>query len=145
MVSGGWTPLTTLQQYPSILNATIHHCCLLSEVRPIWSEISPRHWIMLRLKNLRLIRQLKMLQENYRLSLTLINFLLVLFLLGRFNCLTSPLLSLFDFFFQLFITFHHNPVQHPLSPDPLPSIFHSITVFISDFPLSVCPIHFLCM
>src|SRR6218665_2577475 len=41
--------------------------------------------------------------------------LLVLCLLGRFKCLTSPFLSLLSLFFQLPISFHHHPVQHHLS------------------------------
>src|SRR6218665_3704658 len=41
--------------------------------------------------------------------------LLVLCLLGRFKCLTSPFLSLLSLFFQLSISFHHHPVQHHLS------------------------------
>src|SRR6218665_355896 len=35
--------------------------------------------------------------------------LLVLCLLGRFKCLTSPFLSLLSLFFQLSISFHHHP------------------------------------
>src|SRR6218665_3335031 len=41
--------------------------------------------------------------------------ILVLCLLGRFKCLTSPFLSLLRLFFQLSISFHHHPVQHHLS------------------------------
>ena len=41
--------------------------------------------------------------------------LLVLCLLGRFKCLTSPFLSLLSLFFQLSISIHHHPVQHHLS------------------------------
>src|SRR6218665_1967997 len=71
--------------------------------------------------------------------------LLVLCLLGRFKCLTSPFLSLLSLFFQLPISFHHHPVQHHLSLDLFPSIFPSITVFNSDSPLRACPIHFFCL
>src|SRR6218665_2538767 len=41
--------------------------------------------------------------------------LLLLCLLGRLKCLTLPLLSLLSFFFHLFTSFHHHPVQHHLS------------------------------
>src|SRR6218665_2146122 len=40
-------------------------------------------------------------------SLSLRLLLLVLCLLGRFKCLTSPFLSLLSLFFQLSISFHH--------------------------------------
>src|SRR6218665_1149236 len=47
--------------------------------------------------------------------LGLVTSLLVLGLLGRFKCLTSPFLSLLSLFFQLPISFHDHPVQHHLS------------------------------
>src|SRR6218665_104890 len=65
--------------------------------------------------------------------------LLVLCLLDRFKCLTSTLLLLLGFFYQLSISFHHHPVQHHFQHFP------SITVFNSDSPLRVCPIHFFCL
>src|SRR5688572_11369125 len=74
--------------------------------------------------------------------------LVVLCLLGRFKCPTSPLLSLLGLFFQLPVIVCHHPIQHHLSwsSSCLPPLhFPSITILSSESPLSVCPIHFLCL
>jgi len=69
--------------------------------------------------------------------------------IGRFKCVTSPLLSLLSFFFHIFI-YHSTIIQSSiiclgLRFDLFPNTFSSITVYNSDSPLRVCPINFFCL
>src|SRR6218665_2041726 len=73
--------------------------------------------------------------------LYLLHLLLVLGLLCRFACMTSPLLSLLGLFFRLFC---YHPIQHHLSSSSssfLSFHFPSRTV-LGKSPLSMCPIRF---
>src|SRR6218665_3937746 len=68
--------------------------------------------------------------------------LLVLCLLDRFNCLTSPLLSLLNLFFELSVSTCYLPIHDYLSR----SASHSFSFFLSsESSITLCTIHFLCV